>query len=111
MKIAALILGILAGLMGLPIAATGHALVGFGGGSGGSVFYLLPIASFLGAGLALNVPLVSGALLLGSALFWFVLGANAGAAINVITIGPLVLNGIAGFFCARGDSKKKFVCY
>lgn len=97
MKIAALILGILAGLSGLPVATMGHALVGAGGGSGGSILYLLPIASFLGAGLALNAPAASGALLLLSALFWFILGAQLGYGVNIITIGALALNGVAGF--------------
>src|SRR5437016_699539 len=56
MKIAALIFGILAGLAGLPLTVYGHALIGAGGGNFGSMFYFLPLASFLGAGVALNVP-------------------------------------------------------
>lgn len=102
MKIAALILGILAGLSGLPVATMGHALVGAGGGSGGAVLYLLPLASFLGAGLALNLPAASAGLLVASALFWFLLGAQAGYGINIITISTVLLNSVGGLLAFIG---------
>jgi hypothetical protein len=97
LKIAALILGILGGLAGFPVAIMGHALVGAGGGAGGSILYLLPLACLLGAGLAINLPAASGGLLLCSALFWLLLGAQTGYAINIITITPVALSGVAGF--------------
>lgn len=70
MKVAALILGILAGLSGLSVAVMGHALVGMAGGAGGPFFYLLPLASFIGGGLALNQSRAAGGVLICTALGW-----------------------------------------
>ena len=96
MKVAALILGILGGLSGLALASYAHMFMGIIGSSSGPVLYLLPLASFIGAGVALNAPGFAALLLIGSALGWFGLGAAFGYGINVITIGSVLLNGAGG---------------
>jgi hypothetical protein len=96
MKIAALIFGILAGLSALPLATYAHAFVALGGGSDGSMLYLLPVAMFVGAGLALNAPAIGGGILLICALILLGIGGKFGYAINIVTIGPVVLSGIGG---------------
>ena len=105
MKIAALIFGILAGLSSLPIAVMGHAIVGGLGGGGGQLLYLLPFASFLGGGLALNSARVAGGLMLAAAAAWLLLGVAAGYGINIITIGPLILNSLGGVFALLNGSE------
>jgi|SRR5947209_6365809 len=107
MRIAALIFGILAGLSSLPLATYGHAFVGLGGGSDGSLLYLIPLLSFLGAGIALNFPLASGALLALCALILLSIGAKFGYAINIITIGPVLLNGLGAILAFAGGSTAK----
>jgi hypothetical protein len=96
MTIAALILGILGGLSGLSLAATGHVLIAMFGGSGGSLLYLLPLASLLGGGVALSRPDASALLLLLTAAAWFLIGAHFGYGVNFITIATILLNGVGG---------------
>ena len=94
MKVAAMIFGILAGLSGFLLAQIGHMFVALGQGSSGSVFYLLPLASLLGGGLALNVPVAAGGLMAASALGWLAVGATLGAAINIFSITAVSLNAL-----------------
>ena len=62
----------------------------------------------LGGGVALNVPGLSAVLLLASSFAWFALGSKFGYGINIITIGPLMLNAIGGLLAlaaaAQGNS-------
>ncbi len=105
MKIAALILGILGGLAGLGVAATGEMFVGlfslFGFSAGDQalaklVLWGLPIIGLIGAGMAIARPKVSGILMLVSAAGWLLVGARYGNGINFVTGTTLVLNGVAG---------------
>lgn len=102
MKIAALIFGILAGLSTLPLAQYAHALVGMGGGKDGSLLYLLPIMSFIGGGIALNMPAAAAGLLGLSAVVLLAIGAQFGYAVNIITIGPVLLNSMGALFAFIG---------
>ena len=88
MRIAALILGIIAGLCGLVIVLLAHVVFSLNGVND-AVIFLLPIGSFLGAGLALRFPGVAAMIFLGVALTWLTPG------VNFITIGSLILNGIS----------------
>jgi len=98
MKIAALIFGILAGLAGLPLASYAQVIVSFGGGQGGGAYYLLPTASFVGAGLALNFPAAAGGILAVCTVAWLGIGAQVGHAVNFITIGAVLFNGLGALF-------------
>ncbi len=94
MKIAAALFGILAALSSLPLAASGHELVAARGD--GTVFWLLPAASFLGAVLALELTALAGCLLLSLGFFWFMLGAEMHYGTTVFTIAVASSNGAAG---------------
>jgi hypothetical protein len=107
MRIAALIFGILAGLSSLPLAQYAHALVGLGGGKDGSLLYFIPLLSFLGAGLAINFPLAAAGLLGLCAAILLIIGGNFGYAINIITIGPVLLNGLGALLALIGHSSSQ----
>jgi hypothetical protein len=68
--------------------------IGLGGGKDGSVLYLLPILSFVGGGIALSMPAAAAGLLGLVAVILLAIGGQFGYAINIITIGPVVLNGV-----------------
>ncbi|WP_315742079.1 hypothetical protein [Bradyrhizobium sp. SZCCHNR1075] len=96
MRVAALVMGILAGLSTFPLASYAYAFLALGGANRGVVIYLLPVAMFVGGGLALNAPGAACLFLLGGAGTLLFIGSNFGYAINFITIGPVVLSGLGG---------------
>ena len=104
MRIAALVIGIIAGLTGLSTATYGHAIFGLFSNNA-KLLYLLPIATFVGAGLALSKPAPSAALMLGSGAIWFLIGANVGFGVNIFTIGAALLSGVAGALSAFAASQ------
>lgn len=108
MKVAALILGILAGLSALPLAQYANALVSLGGGKDGSLVYFLPVMSFIGGGIALNMPGAAAGLLGLTAVILLAIGAQFGHAINFITIGPVMFNGVGAllaFMASQSDQE------
>ncbi|MBK3660379.1 hypothetical protein JJE66_03815 [Bradyrhizobium diazoefficiens] len=118
MRLAALLLGIFGGLSGLSLAVYGHVAVAIVGGLGGMptgqqdaaklLLYGLPIASFVGAGLAFSQAGLSALLLLGSAAGWYIIGANFGYGFNVVTATTMILDGLAGLLAigAAGSQTK-----
>jgi hypothetical protein len=98
LRISALIFGILAGLLGLPLAILSSAL-----DFHGPLVYLVPIASLVGGGIALNQPAAAGILLLLSAVFWLWLGFG----INGVTIGPVALNVIGGVLALVAEGQRR----
>jgi hypothetical protein len=88
------------------LAVYGHVAVAIVGGLGGMpagqqdaaklLLYGLPIASFIGAGLAFSQAGLSALLLLGSAAGWFVIGANFGYGFDVVTATTMILDGLTG---------------
>ncbi len=90
------------------LAVYGHVAVAIMGGLGGVpasqqdaaklLLYGLPIASFIGAGLAFSQAQLSALLLLGSAVGWYAIGAKFGYGFNVITATAIILDGLAGLF-------------
>ena len=105
MRIAALVIGIIAGLTGLTTATYGHAIFGLFSESA-RLLYFLPIATFIGAGLALNKPVASAALMLGSGAIWLLIGASVGFGVNIFTIGAALLSGVAGALSAMAASQE-----
>lgn len=98
MAIAALILGILGGLFGLLLALFGYSMASFAGALGASgvgFFKLLsmaiPVASFVGGGLAITKPLAAGILMLVSATLALLLFG-----FNFFTFLAVVLSGVGG---------------
>jgi hypothetical protein len=98
MRVAALILGILAGLATYPLASYAYAFLALGGANNAAVIYLVPLVMFVGGGLALNAPGAACLFLLGGAAALLVIGNNFGYVVNFITIGPVLLSGLGGLF-------------
>jgi hypothetical protein len=98
MAIAALILGIVGGLLGLLLAVFGYglaAIAGAAGASGAGLFKFLviviPVASLVGGGMAIAKPLIGGILMLISAVLVLALFG-----FNFFTFLSVVLSGVGG---------------
>lgn len=118
MRVAALVLGLIGGLIGLGFASAGQwvvLLLGVGGMSTGAMnallvfLWALPIGAFVGGAVALNNPVAAGVILLSDAIVWLGLGASVGQPVNPVTGGPLLLTGVASFlaFAASSDHMGK----
>ena len=101
MRTAAFVLGIIGGLYGLVVATIGAAasfLSPLIAGTGSTLLYLLPLASLVGAGLALTNPRIAAYCMLSSAAGWLILGFVNHYVINAVTIAPLMMNAVGGVF-------------
>lgn len=105
MRIAALVLGILACLSGLSTAGLGSLAISLAsvGGLPDSqahalrlVLYGIPILSLVGGGVAMARPTEGGLLMLLSAAGWYFIGSSVGYGTNVLTNGSIILSGIGG---------------
>ena len=99
MKIAALILGILGGLVSLSYGLLGFGLGSIVQGGGGLKFVSIavPIAALVGAGLSLSKPMVA-AILMGASAVVFVLVIG----FNVFSLVPVLLLGLGALFAFLG---------
>jgi thiol-disulfide isomerase/thioredoxin len=106
LRIVALVLGILAGLVGLVLAALGDMLSGvavLGGMSEAQqqtirlILYALPTLSLVGGALAFNWARPAGVLMLAAAAGWLWLGMQVGDGLNVFNAAPILLGAVAGF--------------
>lgn len=94
MKVAALIFGILGGLVSIT-----YGLIGFGvgamGDSGGMKFLSIavPLAALLGAGLSMSKPVIAAGLMGGSAVIFVLL-----LGFNFFTLVPVILLGLGAVF-------------
>ena len=90
MKIAAMIIGLLGGVINLFFGLAGSAVLSVGGASGALAPIIVAVVGLIGAALVLAKPVVAGAMMglsLIAFLFWF--------GINVVTAIPLLLVGAA----------------
>ena len=97
MKVGALILGILGGLVSLSIGFIGYGLGSMTSGGGGLQFFsiALPIVALIGAGIVMSKPVVGAGLMAAAAVgLILVLGFNFFSLIPVILLG---LGALLGF--------------
>jgi len=108
MKIAALILGILAGLSGLVVAAFASAMISlasFGGLDSGAValmriiVFALPVASFVAAGLSMQRTRAALWIFAGVSAVWLLIGLQIGSPINFVNATPLLFGVAAAALC------------
>jgi hypothetical protein len=105
MKVGALILGILGGLIALLYGFAGYAFGGIGGSLGLQIVSIaVPIVALVGAGMVMQKPVIGSVLMALAAIVLVLL-----LGFNIASLIPFVLLGIAAFLGYMGSRQEEIV--